>query len=562
MDNIFFDIGLVIVVATFLAYFARLIRQPLIIAYLLGGIAIGPIGFKLISNTDVITTLAELGIAFFLFIVGLEMNLAKLKKLGKTIIFAGLGQILFTFILGYLVCSFFFNVHTSFLIALALTFSSTMIVIKFLSDKREIDTLHGRIIIGILLIQDVVAIFAIAFLQAGSFTPLVIGSAFVKGILLFSVSFFASLFIIPFLFKIAAKSQELLFISTVAWLFVVSMFANFLGFSVAIGAFIAGISLAQLDYHFEIASRVKPIRDFFSIMFFVSLGMLIVPTIPSAFAVPIALLTIFVIVGNPLVIMIVMGILGFSKKPSFLTSIGLGQASEFSLIIGTEAFILGVIDQNAFSIIAIITAITLIVTSYLIKFDKQIYLRFEKVLGIFEFRKNKIYESSHGAEDHFDAILFGCDRVGYTILQTFKKLKYKFLVVDFNPEAIHDLANQKINCIYGDFDDPEIIKNLNLKRPKLFISTIPDHRANLRLLKNVREVNQKAVIFVTGTTINEALELYDKGADYVILPHFLGGEHVSYIVENLKEKKLLSTKVKHIEDLKNRKNLKQEHPKR
>ena len=562
MDNIFYDIGLVIVVATFLAYFAGLIRQPLVLAYLFAGVAIGPVGLKLISNTDVIMTLAEIGIAFFLFIVGLEMSLNKLRKLGKPILLAGIGQIIISFFLGYRICLFFFDPSASFVIALALAFSSTMVVLKFLSDKREIDTLHGRIIIGILLIQDIVAIFAISLLSSGSFTPLIVGISLVKGVLLISLTFFISIFAIPHLFKFASKSRELVFISSVAWLFLVSMFAHYLGFSVAIGAFIAGINLAQLDVTFEIVSKVRPIRDFFSIMFFVALGMMIVPAMPSSAIVPIVLLALFVVIGNPIIVMIVMGLLGFSKKPMFLTGIGVGQASEFSLIIATQAFIFGRIGQETLSIIAVITAITLVMTSYIIKYDKQIYLGIRKSLRIFEFRKKKIYELAHKEKDHFDAVLFGCDRVGFSILNSLKRLKYKFLVVDFNPEIIQDISEKKISCIYGDFDDPEILNKINLKKPKLFISTVPDYKANRRLIKKVRETNQKAVIFVTATKINEALELYEMGADYVILPHFLGGEHTSYIIENLEARKLLKTKAKHIEELRNRKSLKHEHPQR
>ncbi len=562
MDNIFYDIGLVIIVATFIAYFARFLKQPLILAYLLGGIAIGPVGFKLISNADVITTLAEIGIAFFLFIVGLEMNLGNLKKLGKPIMFAGVGQVVFTLIISYFICLFFFSPLVSLIIAFAITSSSTMVVVKLLSDKGELETLHGRIAVGILLVQDIAAILALSFLQTNGVTSLLIVSSLTKGILLLSTTLFASFFIIPYIFKLAARSQELLFASTVAWLFLVSIFANLLGFGIAIGAFVAGVTLAQLDYRLEIISRVKPIRDFFTIIFFVSLGMIIVPSLPSAAFAPIVLLTLFVIFGNPLVVVIIMGLIGFGKKVSFLTGISIGQASEFSLIFATQAFIVGMLDQNSLSIVTIITAITLVTTTYFIKYSKEIYARLDKPLSIFEIRKKKIYELSHKPEDHFDAVLFGCDRVGYSILKTFKKLKYKFLVVDFNPEVIHDLASQRINCLYGDFDDPEIIKNINLKRPKLFISTIPDHRANIRLITKVREASKKAIIFVTATSINEALELYNKGADYVIMPHFLGGEHASYIVENLREKGIIKTKVKHIEDLKNRKSLKQEHSKR
>lgn len=560
METIFYDIGLIIIVATFLAYVAGLIKQPLVLAYLIAGIVIGPLGLKLISNSDVIMTLAEIGIAFFLFIVGLEMNISKMKMLGKPILLAGLGQIIFTFVLGFIVSRFMFNSVTAAIVSLALTFSSTMLVVKLLSDKREIDTLHGRITIGILLIQDVVAIFALSFLQSGSLSSAFVVSAIVKGILLLAATFFISVFIIPWIFKLAAKSQEVLFITSVAWLFIVSIFAHYLGFSVAIGAFLAGISLAQLEYSFEIFSKLKSLRDFFSIIFFVSLGMMIAPSLPSNVTIPLILLLAFVILGNPLIVMIIMGLIGFSKKTSFLSGTGIGQASEFSLIIATQAFMIGKISQDALSLVAIITALTLIFSSYVIKYNRRIYEKLSNVLTIFEFRKKDIYAMAHSVEDNFDAILFGCDRIGYSILATLKKLKYKFLVVDFNPEVIHDLAGQKINCVYGDFDDVETVHKIDLKKPRLFVSTIPDFTANMKLLRNVRKINRNSIVFTTATNIGEALELYENGADYVIMPHFLGGEHASYIIEHLREKGLTKTKLKHIEELKNRKLLKQEHP--
>jgi len=257
-----------------------------------------------------------------------------------------------------------------------------------------------------------------------------------------------------------------------------------------------------------------------------------------------------------------MGLLGFSKKPAFLTGIGIGQASEFSLILATQAFVIGKINQSALSIVAIITAITLVVTSYLIKYDSNIYEKLQKVLSIFEFRKKEMYKLAHLVEDHFDAVLFGCDRIGYSFINTFRKLKYRFLVVDFNPEVINDLAGKQISCLYGDFEDSEITSKLDFKKPKLFVSTIPDFISNAKLLKKVKFLNKNAVIFLTATTINEALELYEKGADYVIMPHFLGGEHASYMIEHLKEKGLLETRRRHIEELKHRRWLKQEHPKR
>ena len=564
MANYLVDIGLIIIVATVVAYLLRILKQPPVLAYLLSGVLIGPIGFKLITNYDAIYTLAEIGIAFFLFIVGLEMRIDKLKNLGKTIFLIGIGQIVITFIFGYLIASLFFSSSASFIISLALTFSSTMVVMKLLSDKNQIDTLHGRLIIGILLVQDVIAIFAIALLQSfGNFSAAIIAASLIKVVLLICVSFFASIFIIPKLFSFAAKSQEILFMSAISWCLLIALFSNFLQLSFAIGAFIAGITLAQLQYSHDISAKVKPLRDFFSVIFFVSLGMVMVTSFEGVQLIPVAILTLFVIIGNPLIVMIVMGLLGYSKKPSFLTGIGIGQASEFSLILAMQAMIFGIISQQVLSVIAIITATTLLITAYFIKYDGQIYNRLSRILSVFEFRKHKIDSRyREGQRDHYDAVLFGCDRIGFSILNELQRMKYRFVVVDYNPEIISRIAHRNIAAFYDDFSDPEIFERLSITKAKLFISTIPDFDANLRMIKKVKEKNSKAVVFATAVAVNDALELYKAGADYVIMPHFLGGEHTAEMINKLTPHNILKLKEKHIEELFSRKELKHEHPKR
>lgn len=564
MANYLVDIGFIIIIATVIAYVSRLLKQPSVLAYLLTGVLIGPIGFKLITNYDAIYTLAEIGIAFFLFIVGLEMKIDKIKSLGKAVFLIGMGQIIFTFIFGYLIGLAFFGSSASFFIALALTFSSTMVVVKLLSDKNQIDTLHGRLIIGILIIQDIFAIFAISLLQSfGHFTIALVAGALIKGILLICVSFFASLFIIPPIFRFAARSQELLFMSAIAWCFLIALFANYLGLSLAIGAFIAGISLAQLEYSYDISSKVKPLRDFFSIIFFVSLGMVMVVKWADISVTPIIILALFVMIGNPVIVMAIMGLMGYSKKPSFLTGIGIGQASEFSLILATQAFMLGQITQQTLSVIAVITAITLLITAYLIKYSSFLYSRLSGALSVFEFRKGKIdLQAPKEAGNHYDAVLFGCDRIGFSIMNALQRTKYSFIVVDFNPEVISRIAHKGINAFYDDFSDPELFERIDISHSKLLVSTIPDFDANMRMIKKVKSRNAKAVVFVTALSINEALELYRAGADYVILPHFLGGERMAQIISSFSSRDLLKIKERHIEELFSRKELKHEHPKR
>jgi len=351
--------------------------------------------------------------------------------------------------------------------------------------------------------------------------------------------------------------------SAIAWCFLIALFANYLGLSLAIGAFIAGISLAQLEYSYDISSKVKPLRDFFSIIFFVSLGMVMVVKWADISVTPIIILALFVMIGNPVIVMAIMGLMGYSKKPSFLTGIGIGQASEFSLILATQAFMLGQITQQTLSVIAVITAITLLITAYLIKYSSFLYSRLSGALSVFEFRKGKIdLQAPKEAGNHYDAVLFGCDRIGFSIMNALQRTKYSFIVVDFNPEVISRIAHKGINAFYDDFSDPELFERIDISHSKLLVSTIPDFDANMRMIKKVKSRNAKAVVFVTALSINEALELYRAGADYVILPHFLGGERMAQMISSFSSRDLLKIKERHIEELFSRKELKHEHPKR
>ena len=269
MENLFFDIGVVIIIATVFAYIAKSLKQPLIPAYILTGVILGPV-LGLITNTDVITTLSEIGIAFLLFIVGLEMDIRKLKHVGMVASLGGIIQIVSVFTIAFIAALLLgFIVLESVYLALVIAFSSTMVVIKLLSDKKEIDTLHGKIIVGILLLQDIVAIMVLSVLATLSeFSFIVLSLSILKGLIALLIALAIGKYIFPKLFTFAAKSQELLFISAVSVSLLYSIFFNYLGFSIAIGAFVAGVSLANLPYNIEIIGKLRSLRDFFSVIFF------------------------------------------------------------------------------------------------------------------------------------------------------------------------------------------------------------------------------------------------------------------------------------------------------
>jgi len=563
MENIFFDIGAIIIIATVFAFIAKTFKQPLIPAYVLTGIIIGPF-LGLITNTDVITTLSEIGIAFLLFIVGLEMDLRKLRDVGLISSVGGMVQMLSIFTATFILAVFLgFVYREAIYLGLIIAFSSTMVVVKLLSDKHEIDTLHGRIIIGFLLMQDIIAILALSVLMTidnFSFSFLIL--SVVKGVVVFLVAVAASKFLFPALFEFAAKSQELLFIAAVSVSFAFSILFYYIGFSIAIGAFVAGVTLANLPYNIEIIGKVKSLRDFFAVIFFVSLGMELILGSFWALLKPLIIFIILIIFLKPLITMSLCSFFGYKKRTAFLTSMSLAQISEFSLIIVAQGLFLGHLSQEIFSLTVILAVATIVSTSYFIKYEDKLYRKLAGFLEIFDRLTGTYNDLEYVPRKKHEVILCGYNRIGYSIVNTLKKLKKKLLVVDFNPEVIRKLIDEKIPCIYGDVGDLEVLERLNLREAKMVISTVPKKRDNLLLIKKTKEENKKAIVFVNASHVEDALRLYDAGADYVVLPHFLGGEHVSLLIEDFTGdiKKIIDTKIKHIKELKKRRELGHEHP--
>jgi hypothetical protein len=431
-----------------------------------------------------------------------------------------------------------------------------MVVVKLLSDKSELDTLHGRIVLGILLTEDILAIMALAMLSNSAFSMDTILGSLLKIIFMLVMLFFTSFYVFPPIFKFAAKTKELLFLVSIAVLFLFSTMAMMLGISLVIGAFIAGVALANLPYNHEIIGKVMSLKDFFATIFFVSIGMSISFGSVRAVMIPLLVFLAIVIFLKPLIMMVIITMFGYRKRPAFLSSLSMAQVSEFALILASAGLAIGHISRDIYTMTILIAVVTMALTSYFIKFDDPIYRFFSRGLAMFERllpHKHFVYEYE-ARKPRYDVILCGHNRVGYSILQKIKKLRKSTLVVDFNPEIIKELMERKVPCLYGDLGDIEMIERLNLKDAKVVISTVPEKHDNLLLLHRMDSVGSKAISFVTAMDIEDALELYGAGADYVILPHLLGGEHAAILIErfNLDLRKVISHRAKHIKELRNR----------
>jgi Kef-type K+ transport system membrane component KefB len=535
VQEVLIYVSLIIVVSAVLTIIARMIKQPPIIAYLITGILIGPLVLNLLgfsdANYNTIQTFARIGVAFLLFIVGLSLDFRLLKEIGRVSSIAGVLEILVVSFAGFFLCiALGFNHITALYIGIALSFSSTVVVVKILSDKKEIDTLHGKLSIGILIVQDIlasIALMIVPLMKEGRNLNLIfeqIGIAIITIIFVFLVS----RFIFNRFLNYLAKSQETLFLFGIAWALAIASVFFFLGFSIEIGALIAGMSLASSKYALDLEGKMKPLRDFFVIVFFVFFGSQL-SNISFALIKNALILSIFVMLIKPIIVMIILRIDGYTKKTNFLTSISLAQVSEFSLILILLGFSLGHLNEEVMSLAVLVALFTICLSAYAINYSHKLNDYVSEFLDLFD-GKTKIEEIKKSK--NYDIILFGYHRIGYKLLEEIKKTDMSLLVVDYNPSVVLALNKQKIESIFGDAGNQNFLSELPLESAKIIISTIPEEQSNLIIKERLAEIKSSAVFIATAEQPRVAIDLYNAGADYVLIPHHLGGEYASKIIKN------------------------------
>lgn len=541
----------------------RILRQPLIISYLLTGFLLSIFFLKSLEAKNLISVFTDLGIAFLLFIVGLELKLKTLREIGLPSIIIGSSQEFLTILAGFLIAKLLgFSLIPALYLGAALSYSSTIIMVKLITDKGDLEKLYGKLAVGFLLVQDLITILILFFLPIFSKSELI----FDPFRLILSL---ASIFLIPYMsIKIfpkiesfLAKSQELLFLFSIAFGLGIGAFFKYLGFGLEAGALIAGVSLSTLFSSPEIVSKLRPLRDFFLILFFVFIGSEIFITNWQNIIYSSIILSLFVLIGNPLIMLLVLGPLGYKSKTSFLLGLTSAQISEFSFILISLGIKLGHLNQEILSLTALVGLITIFFSTYLFVYADKIYNFLAPYLKIFERRKTK--EISEEEKKFYEIILFGCDRIGRNFLETFQKLNKDFVIVDYNPEILKKLKNEGYSVLYGDAEEVEFLNELNLKKARLIISTIPDYETNFLILREYKKKNPEGVCLFTSYKIKDSFDFYREGADYVIMPHFLGGEYASKIIENFEfnKEKYLELKEKDLKKLEEIRKLGYEHPK-
>lgn len=540
MNILFLEITLVLALATALGIVARALRQPTLIGYIATGVIVGPLGLLHLNNPEVIDALAQFGIAFLLFLVGMEMNFTELKHVGRPAILIGVGQVVFTAVTGFaLTLLMGFARLPALYIAVTLTFSSTIIVVKLLSEKKALESLYGKLVIGILLVQDFIALGVLILLSglsgpdlSPSRLPLALALTFVKGAVMLIATLAAGRYVMPKILHRLAGSQEILFLASLVWGLGLAAIASLpaVGLTLEIGAFMAGLALSESVEHFQIISRVKPLRDFFAVMFFIVLGSKLVLSGEAALWLPTVILSAFVLIGNPIIVMAIMAALGFRSRTAFMAGVTVAQISEFSLIAITLGHRLGHVDQGVVSIVTAVGLITITLSSYLILYSERLYVRLAPFLNSFWPHPRAEHPAGHAPlKNH--VVLIGCHRLGHNILDSLAESKEKFLAVDFNPDVVQRLHRRGIAALYGDVTDPDIQELAGLDRARVVISTMPSLHDSINLIARVKGANRRAKVIVTAENELDAVTLYEKKADYVLLPHFIGGLQLARILE-------------------------------
>lgn len=524
MEQDFVTLTLVLALAAVAGLVARLLRQPLIVAFIGVGILVGPVGVGWVDGGGEIELLAKVGIVILLFLVGLKLDLRLLRSSGPVALATGLGQVLFTSVFGFLIAlALGLDVTTALYVAVALTFSSTIIIVKLLGDKRELEQQHGRIAIGFLIVQDIVVILvmiALTSFGADSGDPVAVQLgllALKAGGFLGGVAF-AVKFILPRLLHQVARSAELLVLFSVAWAIGLAALSDYLGFSSEVGAFVAGVALATTPYREAVGARLISLRDFLLLFFFIELGALLDFNDAGAQVGQALVLSAFVLIGNPLIVLVIMGAMGYRKRTSFLAGLTVAQISEFSLILMALGLSLGHITSRSVGLVTVVGLITIGASTYLILYSAMIFDRLSPLLSVFE-RRNPLPDDEAEGLDDVEVILYGLGRYGSMIASEFVESDIRFLAVESDPQLVAASAEAGIHCVvYGDAEDLEFVHSLPLESTPWVVSAISIVDVNLTLLHALRTAGFNGQVALTAHTTADASALASAGADLVLRP--------------------------------------------
>ncbi len=518
--EVFLQFGLLIIIASVLALILNKLKVPPLISYIFTGIAAGYFGLR--PETASVELMVEIGIILLLFLAGLEIKLKSFLELGKKTLLIGEGHDIVMAAVGFVLAFFLMGLDTlaSFYLAIGVTLSSTIVVVKGLVNRRELASPHGKILIGTMVLQDVVAMISLAVFSSIGTTSSIWMSIllmFAKGALVFTALLVVGKYIIPKVFYYAAQSIELIFLVALGWCFVGVGLSGVLGFSTAIGAFLAGLAISDLPFSFEINDKAKGLRDFGILLFFLSVGLQLHVTKSIFTNWHFYLLIAFVVGFTPLVTSIIAGFLRFTKKEIFIMSIMPTQISEFTLILVTFGLTAGHITAELYTMITLVIIITIMLSSWLITNMNWFYKKFENKLDFLEWKH--VEKPEHLKKDFKNhAVIFGFGKLGQNVADFYRKKKKEVVVVDWRPELIDVAKRHKCVVIYGDAGDSDVWEEIKLRKASVVVSTIGENQEDdVNLIRWLKKYNPKSLKIMETNVPKNARHLYHAGADVVLV---------------------------------------------
>lgn len=540
IESAFGQVALILLVTAIIGMGAKFAKQPLVVAYIFVGILLGPTFLNLVQYEEEIELFAELGIALLLFLVGLKLDLSLIKNIGKVAVFTGLGQVIFTGLLGYfIVVGFGFDFVQAAYIAVAITFSSTIIVVKLLSDRREIDQLHGQIAVGFLIVQDIlVIVFMVVIAAIGSSAGEVDRS--IPVLVFGSIAYIAaavaiSKFLLPRLLAWLSKSQELTLLFGVSWALSLAAISYSLGLSMEIGAFIAGVALASTPYRESLSGRMVSLRDIMVLFFFIQLGSSLSFSDAVTQLIPAIVISIFILVAKPIIVMLIMRSLGYRNQVSFKTSMAIAQISEFSLILMALGFSLGQVSQSAVSLVTLVAVITITLSTYFILYSDKIYALLLPWLKKFDIPAEDGLDEK-AIEARYDAIVIGAGRLGSSVIAGLASKGANLLIVDHNPTTLNHMGSEGHGTLYGDISDPEFASSLPLNEADAVICTAQERSTNLVVLETLDRYGYTGQICLTAMDEPTAAVLQEHPRVTVIRPLKMAANSIIDALPNLRER--------------------------
>jgi Kef-type K+ transport system membrane component KefB len=514
VESSFVSVALILALAVAGGAIAKLLRQPVVVSFIVVGILAGPTAFNLVEGAEEIRLFAKFGIAILLFLVGLKLDFHMIRSTGKVALIAGLSQVAFTAAVGFgLAVLFGFETTTALYIAVALTFSSTIIIIKLIGDKRELDTLYGRIAVGILIVQDILVVAAMVVIvtigtpgEGSVVTDLVVTLA--SSAVFLGVAAFASRFVLEKVLDWISKSPELTLLFGVAWAIVLAAISTLIGLSMEIGAFVAGVSLASTAYRESLGARMVSLRDVMLLFFFIELGASLTFADALGQLWPAIVLSVFVLVGKPLIVFAIMGWMGYRSITSFRTGVALAQISEFSLILIALGFSLGQVDSAVLSLVTLVAVFTITVSSYFILYTDKLYSMMQGFMHLFERGKAQAVDEESQSLS-FDAIVVGSGRFGTEVISGLISSGSSVLAVDLDPDALARARELGAETLFGDVGDPDFAKMLPMHQSDTLICTAPDRSTNTLLLGSIKSLGYEGKIYLTALD-NQTAEMFAK----------------------------------------------------